>query len=330
MKELTSLQKSALKSFSEKLERKVYEVESLLCPICHTDNRDELIISKDRYGFSINTVICLKCALIRTNPYYTDNTLGSFYNNEYRIIYGGEKTPNGWFLIDQYRRGFTIVKKLEKMGINLKNKDIFEIGCGAGGLLVAFRDSGANVSGCDIGEEYLKHGSKLFHLDLKFGSFVDFAKNDSNKFDLIILSHVIEHIKDPIFLLNKIKIMLKPRGLVVIEAPGLMEVPFTYHSFINLIQNAHVFNFCLNTLRSVTSRAGYTLINGDESIFAVLKIGKDNYDIKKNFSKNYNQQQKIIINKFNKPRAYVLILIRKILITIYTIKSAYRLRKYLY
>ena len=43
--------------------------------------------------------------------------------------------------------------------VNIEEIDtIFEIGCGAGGILYSFHEDGKKVSGCDFGEKYLKYG----------------------------------------------------------------------------------------------------------------------------------------------------------------------------
>lgn len=97
-------------------------------------------------------------------------------------------------------------------------KTVLEVGCGAGGILAGFKDAGCEVLGLDFDESYLK-AAKNNDIPVKRGSLEQLEPN--SKFDLIILSHVLEHIVEPLPFLRQLFMYLEDDGLLYIEVPSL-------------------------------------------------------------------------------------------------------------
>ena len=83
---------------AKKIDGGIYRLEETNC-LC--GSKGEVIISEtDRYGLSLNTVICKKCGLLRTNPRLDKNSLTEFYIKEYRDLYMESKeVEEGYFKI---------------------------------------------------------------------------------------------------------------------------------------------------------------------------------------------------------------------------------------
>lgn len=87
--------------------------------------------------------------------------------------------------------------------INAETK-VLEIGCGEGGNLLPFAESGCMVTGIDI-NEYRIENAKLFFKESKWeGEFIasDFLlvprpMTESDRFDIVLVHDVIEHIEAP-------------------------------------------------------------------------------------------------------------------------------------
>jgi 2-polyprenyl-3-methyl-5-hydroxy-6-metoxy-1,4-benzoquinol methylase len=193
----------------------------------------------------------------------------NFYNQEYRPLYLGKECPTEEFFKNQKSRGEKIIKYLEfETKTKIKDKFILEIGTGAGGILKAFKDKGNTVLGIDIGNEYLEFGKKK-NINLKAATIYEIP---NIKPDIIIFSHVIEHLLDPIKDLIEIKKILKPETIVYVEVPGIKNLLRSYHlDFLRYIQLAHVYYFTLNSLNNVMEKAGYIKIAGNETIRAIYK-----------------------------------------------------------
>jgi SAM-dependent methyltransferase len=266
---LTSIQKEMVDSINKKIQGGFYQLKENGC-ICGRQN-DILLGEIDRYGLEINTVICENCGLVRSDPYYTESTLDQFYKKEYRLLYSGAKECSSDFFYEQMSFGRIIYNFVEaNIPKPLNGKPIvFEIGCGAGGILKIFQENGCKVAGCDLGSDYLEYG-KRNGLELIVGN--PEVLNKYGKADLIIMNHVLEHICNPLRTLETIRKLLNVDGVLYIALPGIRAIHTTYNGdVLSYLQNAHVFHFTLQTLTFLLNLAGFELIKGDQSIHSVFK-----------------------------------------------------------
>jgi len=117
-----------------------------------------------------------------------------------------------------------LVETLNKYAF--KNKKILDIGCGSGTIDFYLAENGSQVLGIDISEkaiEKCKESSRILKLErnAKF-EVINFPKDSVNqKFDMIICAEVLEHLKKDRLALEKIKNMLKPKGIVIISVPSV-------------------------------------------------------------------------------------------------------------
>jgi 2-polyprenyl-3-methyl-5-hydroxy-6-metoxy-1,4-benzoquinol methylase len=117
-----------------------------------------------------------------------------------------------------------IVHFINKYSVN-KSKAL-DIGCGAGNISFYIANKGIKVLGIDISAKAVKmclESSKNLRLD-KLTDFkvVNFPKESiSGKFDLIIVSEVIEHLSDDKLALSKIFSMLNRGGVAIITTPSI-------------------------------------------------------------------------------------------------------------
>jgi len=277
IKSLSILQKENINKFKEKVELKTYTMERLPC-LCRSS--DDILLSEvDRYGFELRTVLCKNCGLVRSDPYYSEKTLEDFYNEEYRPIYTGNKKCDFDFFQQQISIGRRIYTFIEEFVTSVKDdKTVFEIGCGAGGILKAFTDNGFKLCvGCDYGEDFLNYGIDK-GLTLVKGSVDELRAY--GKADLIIMNHVFEHLKDPLAYLEKIRELLKQQGLLYIAVPGIFSIGKTYNNdLLKFLQNAHAYHYTENTLRFVLSLAGFKCIKSNIDIQAIFQVSENNRSI---------------------------------------------------
>lgn len=228
-------------------------------------NGGQIVAERDRYGLPSPSVLCRACGVVRTSPRLTDDSLGSFYDDDYRPLYTGSIEAGADFLMFQRVRGQNISHFVADM--LPANSRVVDLGCGTGLTLLSFRDAGHRVAGCDLGSTYLESGRSL-GLDLRHGDYTTLA--DVAPFDFVILSHVIEHVADPRKLMDDLKTMLAPRGLVYIEVPGLQRIPTSFGDPLRYFQNAHLWNFDLGSLTAVMAGYGYRRVKGNEVVRSVF------------------------------------------------------------
>lgn len=114
-----------------------------------------------------------------------------------------------------------IIKSLEKVLVN-NNLEILDVGSGVGTIDFCLANKGHNVVGIDISSRAIsvaKKNAKLFGLDIKFfvGNVNKFKFH--SKFDLIIASEIIEHVKDDQKLLNDLSKHLTRNGIIFLSTP---------------------------------------------------------------------------------------------------------------
>lgn len=269
---LNELQKSMKLQIDKKVKDKTYRFESVPCCVCGTMNF-QTISDKDRYGLYMPVVICTDCGLIQTNPRMDQQAYNTFYNQEYRKLYTGNKSPNSDFFNNQYRTGRQIFNFLNSNGVLSKplgEITVLEIGCGAGGILQYFREKGCTVNGVDLGEEYIEFGRSQYDLDIDIGNITDISTE--NSVDLIIYSHVLEHVLTPVTEIQHIHRVLSDDGIVYIELPGVKNLRNNYDlDFLKYLQNAHAYHFSLTTLNNLLKINGFELIVGNEIIYSIFK-----------------------------------------------------------
>lgn len=105
---------------------------------------------------------------------------------------------------------------------SLKGKKILDIGCGYGELLLFAKEKGMEVTGVEVSDspvDYLKEkGIPVILSDVTN----DFSKIElTEKYDIVTLVNVLEHIADPYhYLLNIREYLLAPSGILLIEVPN--------------------------------------------------------------------------------------------------------------
>lgn len=271
---LNPLQREMKNQVEKKVDTCVYPFESISCAVCNGTSF-ETIAEKDRYGLHVPIRICVVCGLIQTNPRMTQEAYNQFYDTEYRNLYVGMDKCTDTFFDNQLARAGYIYRFIEECipKLNDRQLTILEIGCGAGGILKYFKDHGHQVKGFDLGTQYLEYGREHHGLDLSFGTIGDYL--DSKKPDLIIYSHVLEHVLHVNEELQKIRELITPDGYVYIEVPSVKNLVEPYNGdFMLYLQNAHVYHFSLTTLKNLLTKNGFQLVQGSERVQSLFKTSE--------------------------------------------------------
>lgn len=275
---LDSLQIATREQMLRKYADGTYSIVEVPC-LCGAEG-GRVVVERDRYGLPSPSVLCRDCGVVRASPRLADDSLAAFYDNEYQLLYTGASEAPDTYLKGQRIRGTNICRFVT--GLLPAGSCVVDIGCGAGWALLAFREEGHRVAGCDLGATYLESG-RAQGLDLRHGDHTTLT--DIGPFDLVILSHVFEHLTDPRQLMDDIKPMLAPGGLVYIEVPGLQRISTDFGDPRRYFQNAHLWNFDLGSLTATMGGYGYRQVKGNEfirSLFipddAVVPADQGGYD----------------------------------------------------
>jgi len=201
-----------------------------------------------------------------------DDAYANFYQNFYRKLYskieGGAQN-----VFDAYAawKGPALVGWLKHF-VDLSGKNVIEIGAGGGWNLMAIKEIGGNITGYDYDRAYLGVGRDQ-GITLYEGGIQE-ALVSGQKFELVILSHVIEHFLCPKKELLDLRKLLTLNGLIYIETPGLLDIHNNRSDPLLELQIAHTFYFTLTTLGELMYQCGFRMVVGDESICSLWQVNE--------------------------------------------------------
>lgn len=280
------------------------------CP-CFCGIEDSLLLTqKDRYGNYYPFVICKRCGLIRADPRLTKEAYIDFYRFEYRILYGDDDKDKDELWLNKMNQAKTAYDFINDH-VKLPRKSVvFDIGCNMGTMLLPFYKNGHETIGVDYGKDYIEYGRRKTGLKLAIGG-VEKLKDSGKKADLVILNHVLEHFLDLENELKAIREVVKPDAFIFIALPGTFWwiKNICVGNIMSLLQNAHTWQFSLNSLRYVMECCGFELIYGNEEIKAIFRV-----------SNIFRNKRSIKQDEFRKVLSYLKNTERKYLPKLYVIK----------
>lgn len=184
------------------------------------------------------------------------------------------------------------------------NANILDYGCGNGEFLSQISKSwpSKNLYGFDISDKF---SSQLY----KISNFKQILKPNDNinqKFELITLIHSLEHIYEPLKILNSIKNMLHSSGMLFIQVPDINQNMF------DILIADHVSHFTLENLENLLGIAGFKILDSKTDLVAkeitVLAKIKDQDDQNTDnyvMNNQYQINHKIVENYINSLQKFV-------------------------
>lgn len=113
--------------------------------------------------------------------------------------------------------------------------NVLEVGCGEGGNLLPFAESGCEITGVDIDASRIKQALTFFTEKKQEGVFIasDIFELRALKshYSLILIHDVIEHIENKLQFLSDIESYLSSKGVIFIAFPA-WQMPFGGHQQI--------------------------------------------------------------------------------------------------
>jgi SAM-dependent methyltransferase len=219
------------------------------CILCGSD-RSTPFDQRTFRGREVKNRVCLDCGLVYQSPRMTQAESVAFYAEEYRLLQEGSLDPTTRNAAIQKARASSLFNFIQPALPALSRH--LDIGCSMGILLQYFQDRYHNQAvGVEPGEAHRIHAHKE-GLTV-YASLEDLEKAGETRFDLVSMSHVLEHIPDPVGYLTHLReCILIPAGWLLLEVPNL----YAHDSF----EVAHLIAFSPHTLREVLLRSGFEIV----------------------------------------------------------------------
>lgn len=176
---------------------------------------------KEDSHYEYDVVACEKCGFVYATNIMSRAELSDFYKNNLKYVYKSDRgnIPDyaKWLHAKSYYFVDTnlakIVTKFDK-----KKLSILDIGCGAGYLLNCFKEKGyKKLQGLDPAPDCRVTARDLYNIEIESSTLEEYHTNQ--KFDLIILGSVLEHMSNIDEVVERIKDLLKEGGFLYICVP---------------------------------------------------------------------------------------------------------------
>jgi len=138
---------------------------------------------------------------------------------------------------------------------------LLEIGCGSGQMLKRMQEMGWHVEGVDF-DSFAVENARSKGLQVRLGT-LEAQNYPDNHFDVIVMSHLIEHVHDPLGILRESYRILTPNGKVVLITPNNESLGHKLFkgAWRGLEVPRHLYLFSLRALQKLSQEAGFKVKN---------------------------------------------------------------------
>ena len=167
-------------------------------------------------------------------------------------------------------------KKLRTMFLGKTGGRLLDVGCGGGRFLRRMKKNGRQVEGSDFDDQAANGVKDKYGICIHTGDLKEIELSD-NSFDATTLSHIIEHLCNPLESIKRCHQLLKKRGgLIVTTSNGNSLSHQRYGKYWRRLESPrHIQIFTPNSLSNVVGQAGFsnrvvkTLSTGAAGIYKV-------------------------------------------------------------
>ena len=208
---------------------------------------------------------CKKCSLVQVWPPPAPEALERYYVEDYRRsgLYGADVACPARFPKDNlfyFNRGNSIAE-LVSAHVQGDAPRVLDIGAGYGHILHAIgqRFSKAQLQAIEFSAPCVAHLESI-GIEVHSQPAERILPKMEGQFDLLIMSHALEHILRPKELLELVEQSLAPGGVLYVEVPNIPRETLTKypdHPWAPRYDEPHITFFSARTLRSLGSSSGF-------------------------------------------------------------------------
>jgi len=246
------------------------------CPICKSGNRFLLgkpgriseVFRKYSEISQVNIVRCADCSGKYIHPmmYFSPEFIQELYSLDYFNANGAVED------FKNVGEKISIMAAVKRLYGDAHGKTMLDIGCGTGEFLKAGADAGFEVTGIDVDRTTTEFVSGKYGFRTLTG-LLEARTFPSASFDVVVFSHVIEHLQEPTELLAIIRSILKPQGLLLMCTPNNDSLGEDIHNVYGRFRYGrsksyyltpftspyHIIGFNLSSSRRILEQSGFAI-----------------------------------------------------------------------
>jgi SAM-dependent methyltransferase len=202
------------------------KASEVACPFCQALRAVEVVLEAQDYEYGVPGTYqlgkCTSCGFHFQVPLPPPGEIGGFYPDGYVTYVDSGPSLSRWLTRRYYLcEGQRIARLIGRQGA------VLDVGCGSGLSLEMFSRCGAwKLAGVEIDTrsiaEARRRGFQVWQ-----GRFEELDL-PSESFDLVRMSHYLEHVVDPLNNLRQVHRILKPGGILYAEIPSIEGLDFAF------------------------------------------------------------------------------------------------------
>ncbi len=226
-------------------------------------------------------VRCRNCGFVYLAERPSEDDLARMYSKSY--YEDGDVGYKGYVnIFEQYHDTFLkIFRRRHRDLIKRANgRRLLEVGCAYGFLLDFLRTKYWEVTGIEISPLSSAYARDQLHLNVHTGS-VESVNLPAESFDVILLLDVLEHLHRPFDTLRRIRSLLAPGGILVVQCPWELfhweEVAEARYKRMRPgtikpdAVPAHLYFFQPSSLEGVLRKAGFRIIGRQSGNYGAVR-----------------------------------------------------------
>ncbi|MEO7987947.1 MAG: class I SAM-dependent methyltransferase [Chryseolinea sp.] len=234
-----------------------------ICPVCEESQFSPVTSCVDNTVSheTFKIIKCTNCDFTLTSPRPENDKLGDYYHSDNYISHSNKATT----LLDRVyllARRFTLrwkVNLLLKYHPNHNKINILDYGCGTGEFLKTCKDSGYAISGVEPSQNARAKSSETNQIKIQ----ESLEGLDCQRFNIITMWHVLEHIPDFEAVIQKLKSKLTDGGVLFIAVPNHKSFDGQHYQkhWAGFDVPRHLWHFSSGTMKKVLRKNNLSLID---------------------------------------------------------------------
>ena len=208
-------------------------------------------------------VQCSSCGLVFVQYQPAPDKLYQLYDNTYFQSDDSGEVGYTDYISDEQNIRLTANRRLDHLAQYTDGGALLDVGCAMGFFIDEAAKRGWQVEGLDVSSFATRYVSERFNHPSHNMSLLDLDP-DQQRYDLITLYDVIEHVPDPRAYVEHIAALLNDGGVIELATPDIHSLParITGKRWIGYkLSEEHVYYFSEATLRRLLTEADFEVIH---------------------------------------------------------------------
>lgn len=216
------------------------------CPLCRTN-----ALPAGMGPAALDLLRCQGCNIIFLRTHnaaeYVEQTQEEFFT---------EMDHGGWQRMLDVMSARLVLRRIKKYKPSGR---LLEIGIGTGEFIRAAQRAGYDCMGVEASKGLVSSFARKSSIPVFLGYLEEFARSTQDRFDVLVMNHVLEHIPDPLAALKQVRGLLKEDGIVHIAVPNVEAWEARLAGW-TCYEPYHLFYFGPGTLSALAQQAGFNVL----------------------------------------------------------------------